>query len=208
MMDSDHLSPEDPSSLAAALAAKSDHTLLQLIRAGRDDAATAFYLRYARRLRALARAKVSDDLSRRVESDDIVQSVFRTFFRKASRGLYDVPKNEEIWKLLLVLALNKIRAQANYHHAAKRDSRQTVDDQSLESSGADDDALAVSDLRMVMDEVLGALPAGHRPIVEARLMGNEVEEIAVAVGRSKRTVERALQEFREKLRQALELPKD
>jgi RNA polymerase sigma-70 factor (ECF subfamily) len=180
----------------------SDRTLLQRFRRGQDDGPTLLYLRYAERLRALAARQSAPGLAARVDPEDIVQSVFRTFFRRAAQGQYDVPQGEEIWKLLLVIALNKVRAVGAYHRAARRDVRQTAAgeayDRALDSeSGGDEGALAV--LRMVIDEVLETLPASHRPIVERRIEGYEVAEIAEQVQRSKRTVERILQEFRQKL---------
>src|SRR4051794_30331946 len=83
----------------------SDQSLLQRFRRGQDDAPTLLYLRYAERLRALAAKQSSPSLAARVDPEDIVQSVFRTFFRRAALGHYNVPDGEEIWKLLLVIAL-------------------------------------------------------------------------------------------------------
>jgi hypothetical protein len=34
-----------------------------------------------------------------VDAVDLVQSIFRTFFRRVRRGCYDVPDGEELWKL-------------------------------------------------------------------------------------------------------------
>src|SRR5262245_47500437 len=104
----------------------SDHSLLCRFRLGSQDAATQLYLRYARRLRKLAAAECSGDLTRRVDVEDIVQSVFGSFFRRARQGLYDVPPGKELWRLLLVIALNKIRAKGAFHRAAKRDVRRTT----------------------------------------------------------------------------------
>src|SRR6516225_2129441 len=99
----------------------SDRSLLRRFRAGQEDAATQLYLRYAGRLLALAQAQCAPDLAPRVDPEDIVQSVFRTFFRRAAQGHYEVPEGEELWKLFLVIGLNKIRATATFHRAAKRD---------------------------------------------------------------------------------------
>jgi RNA polymerase sigma-70 factor (ECF subfamily) len=180
----------------------SDHSLLRRFRRGQDDASTLLYLRYAGRLRALAAAQRSPGLAGRIDPEDIVQSVFRTFFRRAAEGEYDVPKGEEIWKLLLVIGLHKIRDAGTFHRAARRDVRRTGSgeayDRALElEAGPDESALTV--LRLVIDDVLGALPPSHRPIVELRIAGHEVDEIARQVERSKRTVERVLQEFRRRL---------
>src|SRR5574341_751939 len=67
-------------------AGPSDRSLLRRFRRGEEDAATLLYLRYADRLRALTVAQCSPDLAQRVDADDIVQSVFRTFFRRAAQG--------------------------------------------------------------------------------------------------------------------------
>ena len=83
-----------------------DQSLLQRYRRGDDDAATELYMRYAHRLQALAQAQTSTDLKQRVDNDDLVQSIFRTFFRRVASGQYDVPNSEEPWKLLLVIGLS------------------------------------------------------------------------------------------------------
>ena len=54
-------------------------------------------------------------------------------------------------------------------------------------------------LRFVVDDVLARLPAGHRDIVQFRLEGFEVTEIAKQTGKSMRTTERVLQEFRNRM---------
>jgi RNA polymerase sigma-70 factor (ECF subfamily) len=186
----------------------SDHSLLRRLRGGSEDAATQLYLRYAGRLRALARTRFSPDLAPRLDVEDIVQSVFGSFFRGASRGDYDVPAGEELWKLFLVIALNKIRAKGAYHRAAKRDVRITAGGEGLEhvapDSPAEPDQFAYTVLQMTIDEALQDLPEQHRRILVLRVEGFEVTEIAARVGRSKRTVERILQECRKKLAELLE----
>jgi RNA polymerase sigma-70 factor (ECF subfamily) len=190
--------PTDP----AAGRPPSDRSLLRRLRGGSEDAATQLYLRYAHRLHALARTKVSADLARRVDVEDIVQSIFGSFFRGASRGDYDVPAGEELWQLFLVIALNKIRAKGAYHHAAKRDVRLTAGGEALErleEVSADQDEAAYAVLRLTVEEALDRLPPQHRQMLVLRIEGYEVAEIAEQVGRSKRTVERILQECREGL---------
>jgi RNA polymerase sigma-70 factor, ECF subfamily len=184
--------PDDPAS---------DRSLVRRFRSGQADAPTQLYLRYAHRLHALATKQTSAELARRLDPEDIVQSVFRTFFRRVAAGHYDVPDGEEIWKLLLVIALNKIRAAGNFHKAAKRDVRRTEGDLDDAGSGAvsGEDEVAMTVLRLVVDEALGGLPEPGRKMVELRIEGYEVAEIAERVGRSKRSVERILKDFRSRL---------
>jgi RNA polymerase sigma-70 factor (ECF subfamily) len=180
----------------------SDRSLLRRFQGGQRDAATVLYLRYADRLHRLAENQCAPDLAPRVDAEDIVQSVFRTFFRRAALGQYEVPRGEELWKLLLVIALNKIRATGLHHRAAKRDVRLTTAgalfDEALRVTAADEAALTV--LRLVIDDVLQTLAPEQRPIIEQRIEGYEVAEIARNTRRSKRSVERILQEFRKRLR--------
>jgi RNA polymerase sigma-70 factor (ECF subfamily) len=194
----DHVAGEPPS----------DRSLLRRLRGGSEDAATQLYLRYAHRLRALARTKFPADLARQVDVEDIVQSVFGSFFRGANRGDYDVPAGEELWKLFLVIALNKIRAKGAYHRAAKRDVRLTAGGEGLEQlaeTPAEQDEAAYAILQLTIDEALERLPQQHKQMLVLRIEGHEVAEIARQVGRSKRTVERVLQECRKKLADLLDV---
>ncbi len=177
----------------------SDRSLLGRLRVGDGDAAHSLYMRYASRLLSLAHNRTSADLATRVDPEDIVQSVFRTFFRRASAGQYDVPEGEELWKLLLVIALNKVRAQGNFHRAARRDVGRTqtlpLDENVNEQSGW----LAEQILQMSIDEIVVNLPESSRQIIRLRIEGHSVQEIADRIRRSKRTIERVLQSFRTEL---------
>ncbi len=185
---------------------RSDGSLLRLFRHGDQNAATLLYQRYAGRLLALARAKTSSDLAGRVDDDDIVQSVFGSFFRGVLHGAYDVPADEELWNLFLVITLNKIRAKGAHHRAAKRDVRQTVGGEFIhrDSDLLASEGTAVDLLRMSVEEALEDLPAEQGRAIRLRMEGYEVAEIAAAIGRSKRSVERLLQEGRVRLGKRLE----
>lgn len=180
----------------------SDQSLIQRLRAGEQTAAMSLYQRYAHRLKGLVNAQLSRDLARRVEVDDIVQSVFRTFFRRAGEGQYHVPAGDDLWKLFLVICLNKVRSQSHYHFAAKRDVRTELGSEggeiAFEQIGTENSA-AEAFLSLVVDEALSHLPQPHRQIVQLRLEGYEVAEIAQKIQRSKRTTERILQQIRAQL---------
>ena len=176
-------------------APSTDASLLRRFRGGDDDAATQLYLRYAGRLRAMAAAQAAPELASRFDPDDIVQSVFRTFFRRAAAGEYAAPGGDELWKLFLIIGLNKVRATAAHHKAAKRDIRQTAGGDALDAAaGSREENLRV--LELTIEELLAPLPPTHREIIELRIAGHEVADIAARTGRAKRSVERILHEFR------------
>jgi RNA polymerase sigma-70 factor (ECF subfamily) len=176
--------------------------LFRRLQQGSQDAATQLYLKYVHRLHALTQAQCSPQLARQVDAEDIVQSIFGSFFRGASQGFYEVPAGEELWKLFLVIALNKIRAKGNYHRAAKRDMRLTVRGEGLEDQVATrgkkrEDDLAF--LQLTIAEALDRLPPQQKQMLTLRIEGYEVAEIAQMTSRSHRTVERILQQARERL---------
>jgi RNA polymerase sigma-70 factor (ECF subfamily) len=185
----------------------SDGTLLRRFRTGSSDAATALYIRYANRLQRLADAKTSRKLDVAVDTEGIVQSVFRTFFRRVERGQYDVDDSDSLWRLLLVIAMNKIRSRAVFLSAGKRDQNRNV---SIEATGMSPntsdgrDAEAYRILQMTIDELLGKFPEDVREIIRLRIDGHQVSEIAEKTQRAKRSVERVLQNFRQTLNESLE----
>ncbi len=185
----------------------SDGVLLRRYQNRDLDAATQLYVRYAHRLRKLAQAQCSASLARKVEPDDIVQSVFGSFFRRAAQGQYSVPDGNELWNLLLVIALNKIRAKGAYYGAAKRDARRTTDLASLERvfepTRRGNDDIAYTFLKLVINESMKSCSAQQKQIIGLRIDGWEVAEIAEQTGASVRSVERCLQHFREELARVL-----
>ena len=177
-----------------------DLVLLDRFRLGDSDAALQVYYRYADRLLRLAIKNTPQEFSARFDPEDIVQSVFRTFFRRVASGQYEAPEGDEIWKLLLVMALNKIRSQSAFHRARRRDIRKT---HSL-GAGTNQEATAIFEdakniLCMSVDEIIERQPISHHGIIRLRIDGMSVQTIAEREHRSKRTVERILQSFRSQL---------
>jgi RNA polymerase sigma-70 factor (ECF subfamily) len=189
-----------PASPQESAKSSTDESLLRRYQDGDDAAATKLFMRYAPRLRALAHQYCTPSYAGRFDADDVIQSVFRVFFYGARRRIYAVPPEGELWGLLMVLALNKVRALVGHHQAGKRAVRNTASVPNLESHpalAADDSAAAF--LKLVLDEQLAALPESNRAIIRLRTEGYEVAEIAARTGRSQRTVERVLQDFRARL---------
>ena len=177
-----------------------DGQLIRQFRDGDESAATALFRRYAARVRALAAGYCTGNLGHRFDADDIVQTVFRTFFTGVRDSGYDAPPGGDIWSLLSVLAVNKVRGYADYHRAAKRDVLRTVAPEGLgEQPEACTDEGSAALLRLVVDEQLAALPEDDRQVVRLRLEGHDSGTIAAKLERPKRTVERVIQQFRERL---------
>jgi RNA polymerase sigma-70 factor (ECF subfamily) len=187
----------DPPGDHTSLPAAGDADLVRRYRGGDEAAAADLYLRYARRLRALAGQYCGPPYTGRFDADDVVQSVFREFFEGVRRRAYDVPPSGELWGLLMVLALTKVRNLVGHHRAGKRAVHRTTPLADPDALAADQSAADL--LRLVMDEHLADLPESNRAVIRLRTEGYEVGEIAARTGRSRRTVERVLQDFRARL---------
>jgi len=182
---------------------RSDQSLLRRYRDGDEDAATVLFARYADRLEGLARSQISDVLTGRLDPQDIVQSVFRSFFRRAGEGSYDAPEGGQLWGLLLIMALHKVRSLGAFHRAQKRDAARTTSDEiAVQPEYGDEQAF--NDLQLCVTEIMSSLPSIDCTIVELRIEGFQVSDIAEKTNRSKRTVERVLQNFRARLEQEIE----
>ena len=135
----------------------------------------------------------------RLAPQDIVQSVFRSFFRRAGAGTYDAPEGGELWGLLLIMALHKVRGQGAYHRAPKRDVGRTSGD-SVSNQAEHSNEQAFTELRLCINEILTSHTPTERAIIELRIDGFQVADIAARTKRSKRSVERVLQQFRKLLK--------
>ena len=97
--------------------------LLQRLREGEPSAANQIYQRYSERLWRLAEKEIGDRLRRRVGPEDVLQSVFRTFFVRAAKGEYSIDHSLALHNLLARMTHNKVCKQAEFHCARKRDMR-------------------------------------------------------------------------------------
>jgi RNA polymerase sigma-70 factor, ECF subfamily len=177
----------------------SDRDLLQRFRSGQPDAAGRIHRRYVARLRAVVASQCSRDLRRRVAPDDVVQAVFLAFFAGAAAGRFEVREGGDLWSLLLVIALNEVRAAGHFHRARRRDVRRTLDGEAAERallSVPDRDHAPLVLLRLTLGEVSDRLSPRDREVIELRIGGCEVAEIARRARLSKRSVERILERFR------------
>lgn len=190
-----------PAKLLADDEACSDAQLLLCLQDNDEEAAAILFRRYARRLRAFARAHTSVELASRVDPDDIVQAVFLAFFQQAAQGKYHIAHRDDLWNLLAIIALNYIRTASEHHRAAKRDVRLTRPgwEPQLHLAHPDHSERDAHELRLFLDDLLEKVPSPQQHAIQLRLQGYEVAEIAQLTGQSKRTVERGLHSFRSTL---------
>ncbi len=181
--------------MAADQEAWSSLVLLERFRAGDDQAAEALLARYLTRLTALARARLAPRLARRTDPEDIVFSVYRSFFVGARDGQYTLSRGGDLWRLLAAITKHKLLHHVRHATADRRSVDVEVALDAVAEPRSTDET-AAADLADEVEWVLTQLGPFARRVVELRLQGLALAEIAADTGRAERTVRRALAEVR------------
>lgn len=179
-----------------------DRSLLRMWRAGDEAAARRLFDTYVDRLVALARRRISQRLASRVDPEDIVQSVYRTFFSRAKKGQFQIENQDDLCKLLMRITVHKTLRQVAFHKAAKRDpSHETAQGEHanelmmeiLDREPTPDSAVAFIDH---LEKFLSTLRPKDRQILELRMQGYSNEEIAKKLDTSDRSIRRVVERIR------------
>lgn len=175
--------------------------LLQRCRQGDEQAARELFVHYARRLTRIADVHLNQKLAGREDGEDVVQSVFRTFFRRSAGGEFQFDSSEKLWKLLVQITLRKVRSRARYHTAEKRDvgAEEAGEAWWFEALADDPGPAEAAELMDLIGAVLKGLPPLYGQLLEMRMQGQEVADIATALRLSRQGVYRALDLLKERL---------
>jgi RNA polymerase sigma-70 factor (ECF subfamily) len=181
--------------------------LLARLREGDQSAAALVVDRYTRRLVVLARANLDRRILRKEDPEDVLQSVFQSFFRRCSLGQFQLDSREDLWALLVSLTLHKCGHLAHYFHGARRDiQREAQAPANLESSAVELQELArepspveAAMLAETLERLLAGLKPYQQEIVRRGLEGEGTAEIAEHLGVTRRSVQRVLQQVRKRL---------
>ena len=169
--------------------------------------ASALFEQFAQRLIGLARLHLDVRLQHRIDPEDVVQSVYKSFLVRYGQVSLQDQETGGLWSLLTVITLRKCADRVRYHRAARRDiGRETAAAapdltepwQAAVGREPTPDEAAV--LAETVEKLLTALDVDERPIVELSLQGYSTQEISEQLGRAERSVRR----LRERVRKQLE----
>ncbi len=183
---------------------ESFHDLQTRLCAGDDAAATEVFRRYAQRLVALARCRLDERLRQKIDPEDVVQSVFRSFFVRCLDGRFDFAHPDNLWSLLVRFTIFKCCQRSDHFQAACRDVRREV------ATGTEAATLTVAEIvdlepgpeevvlvTDTVEEVMRRLDSPlQRKIFELSLQGHSVAEISAQVGYYEKGVERVRRKIR------------
>src|SRR5260221_14270297 len=98
--------------------------LLRRVRTGDEQAATQLVRQYEPEIRRAVRIRLANPrLQQVLDSMDICQSVLANFFTRAAAGQFDLESPEQLIRLLISMARNKVTDAARRQNAARRDVR-------------------------------------------------------------------------------------
>lgn len=180
--------------------------------AGEDDAARELLSRYSAQLIRLARRQLGPKLRAKEDPEDVLQSVFRTFFRRLDTGEIDLRGWGSLWGILSMMAVRKCQRREERYRSARRDVRREV---SL-TPAAGRPGFAVPDREPTPQEAaafidlveafLKGLNARDRAAFGGLVVGESPSAVAKRLGCSERTVQRTLLRIRQKIRIEEETP--
>lgn len=184
---------------------------LTALRIGGDTLAAMAFARFSCRLAGLVRSRLGWRLRRKLDAEDVVQSVFRSFVRLQREQDLSFETWESLWGLLALITVRKCGHKIEYFMAACRrvSVEQSVgagtsvgDDDScrcLEALSREPDPAQAAIVAETLGDLLRRLDDRERRIVELALEGATSAEISDYVQRSERTVQRVLKRVWEQL---------
>jgi RNA polymerase sigma factor (sigma-70 family) len=175
--------------------------------AGDPDAAAQVFRRFEHRLVGLAAGRLEGVLRHRAGPEDVVQSVFHSFFRRQRDGQFELCSWDSLWDLLAAMTLRKCYNRVEHLHAACRDVRREVPLDGAADSALPWEAVArgptpdeAAELVETVERLLGLFQDRERAILELSLQGYPVAEIGARLGCTERKVYRVRERIRLELR--------
>ncbi|MGO9299706.1 MAG: RNA polymerase sigma factor [Acidimicrobiales bacterium] len=178
--------------------------LLARIKNGDEEAARELLNRYESKVRLVVRRQLPRLLRSRFDSIDFLQSVWGSFFHRIQTESNDLNEEENLIAFLAWAARNKVIDE--YRRAATQ--KQNIHrEESIENRADRETTLASGDTpselaqaHETFDRLSRLLPEDRRVILELKAAGYSCGEIGDRLGLSERTVQRVLEELRNRAR--------
>ena len=168
--------------------AQSFADFLRRVRRGDEQAAIELVQRYEPLIRREVRLGISDRrLNRAFDSIDVCQSVLASFFARAATGQYDLESPEQLVRLLMSMARNKLASLARREQRLRRDVRRVASTQPEDLEQVVDTEDSPSEIvlrRELIDRMRAELTDDERQIADLRVEGMGWDEVAELLGGS------------------------
>jgi RNA polymerase sigma-70 factor (ECF subfamily) len=180
-----------------------DLELIAEFQAGSESAAQTLFDRYCERLMRLAKRRIGQRMTSRVDPEDVVQSAYRTFFTRVKNDEFSFHEQDDLFKLLVRLTVNKALRQIAYHRAAKRnpelEALQSSNPQEFLQQISSENATPDVEVALLdeFEQFMGQLQPLDRDVLQLKLQGYSTVEIAEKLGSYDRKIRRVLERIQE-----------
>ena len=180
----------------------------QRLRQGDQEAVAEVVQRFTKRLIGLARGRLDLQIRQKIDAEDVLQSVYRSFFARQAGGQFRLDDWDSLWAILAVITVRKCGRQIDYFQAQRRNIRREVRETSESTNSAlpgweamarEPTPAEAAALSETVEVLLRDLKEEDREMVTLRLQGYTLEEIAGKCRRTERTVRRVLGRVRQRL---------
>jgi RNA polymerase sigma-70 factor (ECF subfamily) len=186
--------------------------LTEGLRAGEHAAAAMLVERFTSRLIALARTRLDPLLVYKVDPEDLVQSVYKSFLKRLQAADCEFDNWDDLWSYLALLTVRKCSDRWHYHRAARRDIAReqplvTGDGQStgvLAVMARDPTPPQAAMLAELVERLLAERKPRDREILTLHLQGFTIAEISERGGHAQRTIRRTIALAKHRLREEME----
>jgi RNA polymerase sigma factor (sigma-70 family) len=184
--------------------------LMMGVRRGDVQASEQLFRQFESQVRLEVRLRLRDPrLRRRIDEDDVCQSVLLSFFVRVRLGEYDVSTPNELVRLLAGMARNKLAEQIRRHSADCRDFRRTEGMAGAEAVAARTASPSqVASGQELLLEVRARLSKEEQSIANLRGEGRTWAEVAWELGGTADARRMQLQRAADRVGQELGLESD
>ena len=180
---------------------------INLVKTGDSTAANRIWQHYFDRLVRCVRGRLYGQNRAVSDEEDIVLSVFDSFYNAAENGRFpDLSDRDDLWRLLLRMAARKVVDKRRHDlrqrrggHARLHSLDHASDDENvIEAIGDEPSPEMVLMMQESVEQLFSYLGVGQlTDLVGAKLEGYSNAELAQRFGCSERTIERRLHLIRE-----------
>src|SRR5947208_1858161 len=102
------------------------HEVMARLRTGDQDAAARVFHQFAQRLIALAQTRLQGRLRQKIDPEDVLQSVYKSFFVRHEKGQWQLDSWDGLWAILTVITLRKCGRWAELFQTERRDLKREI----------------------------------------------------------------------------------
>jgi RNA polymerase sigma factor (sigma-70 family) len=179
---------------------------IRRIRAGDDAAAVELVRQFEPLIRREVRSRIADNrLNRAFDSGDVSQSVFGNFFTRVTSGDYELDRPEQLVRLLVTMARNRLMSRARNERRLVRDVRRVATAPTALEQAATKlpSPSQIASQKEQLELLKASLSDTEQQIFELRSAGFSWDEVATQMGGSSQARRMQLSRSLDRIEQCL-----